>query len=358
MLVSIIFAVYRHPGKVEENCEKIMKSGLNYELILAADLPDHRTLYLSKKYGMRKCFSEKRRGKWRALNDAAKIAKGEYLIFIDSDTVIESDLSEIINALQKYDAVEIRKEISGNSVMEKLVNIDYLNMFTIAKLCEKMNSCLGFNGAAFAIKKDVFFSLNGFRNVVNEDTDLGLRLGLRGYSFGTAGKAKTSAPKSFREWAVQRERWAIGGAEAVINAFPELVKKPLLWIPAIYLLFPAIILFFFNEVISGNLLTKIVYFLLPLIVVFPQKVLLLILFILFQERLLKNLVVSFLAFLAWLVVEIAVSLKLRWKISYSLLPAFYFFYSPIWMFISFVALIRVLTFKLMGKKVRVRNWNP
>ncbi len=355
--ITVVFAAYRTPGMIEKNYLMLKKMGVR-EFVLAADCPNARLRYLIRKYSFKLSVSEKRRGKWRALNEASRLAEGEYLLFIDSDTVLECEVGEIVRALKKYDAVEIRKEIIGSSVMEKLVNIDYLNMFAVAKLSERLNSCLGLNGAAFAIRKDVFFSLGGFRNVVNEDTDLGVRLGLKGYSFGTAGRAFTAAPRGFREWTTQRERWATGGAQIVLEFFPELLKKPVLWVPAIYLVFPAIVAFALNDLIKGDILTKIVYFILPAILVLPQKILFLVLFLLFQERMLKNAVVGIVTFAVWLVCEIAVSLKLNWKISYLLLPAFYFLYSPAWLLISLVALLRVAVMKASGKKVRVRDWNP
>ncbi len=353
--VSVVFAVYKKPGLLEENYLQLKKSGC--EFIVAADEPDHRTMFLLKKYSIKASVSKSRRGKWKALNEAARLAEGKYLIFLDSDTRIES-INEVIKALEKYDAVEVRKEIGGNTVVEKLVNIDYMNMFAVAKLSEKMKSCLGVNGAAFAIRKDVFFSLGGFRNVINEDTDLGIRIGLNGYSFATAGKALTASPKTFREWLIQRERWATGGAQVVLDFLPELIKKPQLWIPALYLIFPAVVAFALNDLITGDILTKIVYFLLPILVFLPQKLLFFVLFLLFQERMLKNAVVGLTAFALWLVVEVFVSAKLKWRISYALLPAFYFLYSPAWMLLSFVALLRVSFQKLLGREIRVKGWNP
>ncbi len=355
--VTVIFAAYRSPGVIEENYLKLRKMGVR-EFVLAADCPDSRLKFLMRKYSFKLSVSERRRGKWRALNEAAKLAEGSYLLFIDSDTTLECDVRDIIEALERYDAVEIRKEIRGSSVMERLVNIDYLNMFAVAKLSERLKSCLGLNGAAFAIKKDVFFALGGFRNVINEDTDLGIRLGLEGYSFGTAGRAFTAAPRGFREWSTQRERWATGGAQIILEFLPELLKKPMLWVPAIYIVFPAIVAFALNDLIGGSILTKIVYFLLPAILILPQKILFFVLFFLFQERMLKNAVVGLITFALWLICEVLVSVKLKWRISYSLLPAFYFIYSPAWMLISLVALLRVAIIKASGKKVRVKNWNP
>jgi len=355
--VTVIFAAYRSPGLIEENYLKLKKMGAE-EFIIAADCPDARLRFLMRKYSFKLSVSESRRGKWRALNEASRLAEGDFLLFIDSDTLIECELKEIIRALERYDAVEIRKEIRGKNLMEKLVNIDYLNMFAVAKLSERLNSCLGLNGAAFAIRKDVFFALGGFRNVVNEDTDLGVRLGLRGYRFGTAGKASTAAPKTFREWSTQRERWATGGAQIVLEFLPDLLKKPQLWIPALYLVFPAIVAFALNDLIKGDILTKIVYFILPAVLVLPQKLLFFVLFLLFQERMLKNAIIGLVTFAVWLVCEVAVSIKLRWKISYYLLPAFYFVYSPAWMLISLVSLLRVAAMKVSGRRVKVKNWNP
>ncbi len=356
--VSVIFAAYRNAGHIEDNYLRLKRSRVKCEFIVAADEPDPTLEFLLRKYSFRVSLSYRRRGKWRALNDAASIAEGRYLLFIDSDTKLLSKIEDIVRALESYDAVEIRKEIDGKNVLEKLVNIDYLNMFAVAKLSEKLKSCLGINGAAFAIRKDVFFSLNGFRNVVNEDTDLGLRLGLSGFSFGTAGRAETKSPGTFREWIIQRERWATGGAQALLNCLPELIKKPVLWIPALYLIFPAIVAFTLNDLMSGSILTKIIYFILPLILALPPKILFFVLFLLFQERMLKNAIVGIVTFIVWVAVEVFTARKLKWSINYALLPVFYFFYSPAWLIISFVALIRVSILKIARKSVKVSNWNP
>jgi cellulose synthase/poly-beta-1,6-N-acetylglucosamine synthase-like glycosyltransferase len=357
-LISVIFATYKDAGFIEENYLKLSRSKVKSEFIVAADEPKPHLEFLLKKYSFKVCLSWKRRGKWRALNEATRVAEGKYLLFIDADTKLISSLDDIVKALEDYDAIEIRKEISGNSILEKLVNIDYLNMFAVAKISEKLNSCLGLNGAAFAIKKEVFYALDGFRNVINEDTDLGIRLGLKGYRFGTAGKAETTCPKTIREWILQRERWATGGAQAILNSLTDLAKKPVLWMPALYLIFPAVVAFILNNIVTGDVLTKIVYLILPLVLCLPQKVLFLVLFLLFQERMIKNAIVGIVTFTVWAIVEVFAAKKLEWKISYLLLPAFYFVYSPAWLVLSFVALLRVSMLKLAGKSIKIKNWNP
>ncbi len=151
-----------------------------------------------KKYGLKASISDKRRGKWLALNDAAKLASGDVILFLDSDTRIVE-----LSSADGCDVIELRKEVEGDKLIERLVNVDYLIMSVVAKIAAKLGRCPGVSGSAFIIK-DVFEAVGGFRR--SEDTDLGIRLGFAGYKYEIRGKAITRAPSSFSEWLVQRER--------------------------------------------------------------------------------------------------------------------------------------------------------
>ncbi len=205
MKKSTVLIAYREPGFIEENVKKLMDRG--FEIIIAADEPNDEILRIIREYGLKTTISDKRR-KWRALNDAVAIAEGDYIIFVDSDTRIAE-----LEGFEEFDAVEIRKEINASSLIERLANIEYFNMFLTAKIASKLGSCLSLNGAAFGIKKDILLKLGGFRRCINEDTELGVRLGLNGYRVGVYGRAITKSPSSFKDWLVQRERWSLGGAE-------------------------------------------------------------------------------------------------------------------------------------------------
>jgi len=351
--ISVIIAAYKRAGYIEYNVKRLRG---NYEVIVAADEPERKLLEVIEKYGLKASISEKRRGKWRALNDAAKLATGDVLLFLDSDTRLECDIESISDMLRRYDAVEIRKEINASTTIQKLANVDYLNMCTVATLASKLKASLGLNGAAFGIRKDVFFKLGGFRSKINEDTDLGIRLGLHGFRVGVGGKVVTKAPSTLKEWLAQRERWAIGGAEVFIENFWHIIRKPALWLPAVFLLFPAIAGFAINILISDDALTKLLYLILPAMLFLPPKILALLMFILYQEHLLQNMLAALTAFLVWVIVEVILALKMNWKIDLKLLPVFYFFYSPLWMMLCLTAFFRVSIAKLRKRGVEVKDW--
>jgi len=347
--ISAILVAYRHPGYIEENVKKLKDKV--FEIVVAADKPNSELLKIIKKYGLKATISSKRRGKWKALNDAISIANGNYLLFIDSDTRVID-----IGNLEDSEVVEMRKEISCSSVLEKLVNIDYFNMLLSSKIASKLNSCLGLNGAVFGIKKDILLKLGKFRPYLAEDIDLGMRLGLNGYKIKISGKAITKAPSNLREWLSQRERWSAGGSEVVLDNFAYILKKPKIWIPALILLYPAIIGFLINLLLPDSAILKIFYFILPFIPFLSSKFLILALLTIFELHIIRNLISILISFGVWASVIVAISKKVKYHLQLRVLPAYYFLYSPLWMIVSIVAFVKVLIYRLRNKKVKIENW--
>ncbi len=346
---SAIIVTYRDEGLIEENVKDLLKLG--YEVIVAADDPNEKVLRILRRYPVKATISKKRRGKWKALNDALKLASGEQILFLDSDT-------KIVNLcdLNGKDAIEIRKEVSASSVLEKLINIDYFVMFLTAKLAEKFNSCLSINGSAFMIKRSVLQSVGGFRRRINEDTDLGVRLGLRGFRVCVDGKAITKVPSNLKDWFVQRERWSLGGAEVIIENFWRIVKKPRLWIPYLFVFYPAIVGFLFSLLLPDSLILKLLYLLIPLMVFLSPKLLSLAMLMLFEIHTLKNLLVIMLSFVVWSATMMFLAKKFRYEIDCKLLPLYYFVYSPLWTMVCITSFFRVLILKLLKKEVKVKRW--
>jgi len=346
---SAIVVTYRDEGSIEENIKELLKRG--YEVVVAVDEPSENVLRILKSYPVKATVSNKRRGKWRALNDALRLASGEEILFLDSDTKI-IDLCE----LNGKDAIEIRKEVNAGSVLEGLINIDYFVMFLTAKLAEKFNSCLSINGSAFMIKKSVLQSVGGFRRRINEDTDLGVRLGLNGFKVGVDGRAVTKAPSNLRGWFVQRERWSLGSAEVIIENFWMIVRKPRLWIPYLFVFYPAIIGFILSLMLPDSLILKLLYLLIPLMVFLSPKLLSLVMLMLFETHTLKNMLAMTLSFIVWSVTVMYLAGKFKYKVDYKLLPLYYFVYSPLWTMICITSFFRVFILKMLKKEIRVKRW--
>jgi cellulose synthase/poly-beta-1,6-N-acetylglucosamine synthase-like glycosyltransferase len=346
---SAILVAYKDPGFIEENIIRLKEWG--FEIIIAADEPDERLLEIIEKHNLKATVCDKRRGKWKALNDAVKLVNGDYILFLDSDTriIYPGDFEE-------FDVVEIRKEVNSSSIIEKLANIDYLIMFLTSKLASKLNSCLALNGSAFIIKRSVLNELGGFRALINEDTDIGMRAGLNGYSFGVCGMALTKSPSNLKSWFVQRERWSVGGAQVLMKNFSDIVKKPKLWLPCLFIFYPAIIGISVGLLLQDGLILKLMYVILPFLLFLPSKLLSFLLLAVFGLHLLKNLIVITVSFLLWALVLAIFSMKTKYRIEFRLLPVYYLIYSPLWTMLCIIALVRVLSYRIMRKEVKVKNW--
>ncbi len=350
-VLSVIVAAHRKAGCIEDNLKRLK----GCEIIIAADEPADELADIIKRYNVKATISNTRRGKWRALNEAVKLASGEVLLFLDSDTRLDCDVKDVLEVLKRSDAVEIRKELNSSTLIQKLSSVDFLNMFTVACLASRLRTSLGLNGAAFAIKKDVFVDIGQFRSRINEDTDLGVRLAVNGYIIATGGKAITKSPSGLREWFKQRERWAAGGAEVFLEYFHQILKRPVLWLPALFLLFPAVIGLLISFSIPDNYISKALFLLIPLWL--PSKIATGLLFILYQKHVLQNIIAALVSFSAWMAVEVLIAKMTGWKVSLKILPLYYFVYSPLWMMLCFTALVRVLIARISGKKVGIRDWS-
>ena len=346
---SAIIAAYRRADFVEENVRKLIEDG--FEVIIAADEPSDELNGIIKKYGLKASVSEKRRGKWLALNDAAKLASGDVILFLDSDTrIIE------LSSINGCDVVELRKEVDGDKLIERLINIDYLIMNIVAKIAAKLGTCPGVNGSAFMIKKDVFKAVGGFRRRINEDTDLGIRLGFAGYKYGIYGKAVTRAPSNFSEWLAQRERWSLGGAEILVENFWKIVRQPKLWLPYIILFYPALFCMILCMLLPDSIVVKLLYLLLPVLVVMSSKFASFTILTVLEITVLRNLMASLTSFAAWSAAVVLASKKLEFRIDCSVLPIYYFIYSPLWTTICILAFVKVALYKVADREIELKDW--
>ncbi len=346
---TAVIPVYKNAELLEKNVRRLKKEG--FDIILAADEPDEEVMEVVRKYNIRATVSEKRRGKWRALNDAARMANGEFLLFLDSDTVISN-----LSGLDGADVVEVVKEVRGKGLLEKLVAVDYLVMAMCAKLASKFGSCLGVNGAAFLIKKRVFEELGGFRGKVNEDTELGVRAALKGYRFAVCGKAFTAPPKTIGEWFRQRERWSIGGAEVFVENISAILLRPRLWVPYLVLFYPAIFGLMVSLLFTESHITKLLYLILPFLALLSPKIASVTILAFYEIENLRNLIAGLASFTAWSVIILFASKSLDYRIDLKVLPIYYFIYSPLWTIICLLSLLRVVFAKIRGRKIELKDW--
>jgi len=153
--------------------------GFEDEIIVVDAFSKDKTADIAKKHGA-KVILHPKSGVGYARTVGAKEAKNDILVFIDADCSPSRDFAERIRkhfsdkrivAVGGLDLYESDSRILGtlyNSYSVGVFHLVRFNHFLTGKYWVPANNC--------AIRKDVFFSVGGYRSVICEDTDLMARL--------------------------------------------------------------------------------------------------------------------------------------------------------------------------------------
>lgn len=140
MMFSVIIPVYN----VEKYITKCLKSILNqtysdYEIIIVNDGSTDSSIKILEKYqsyiSNLKIINQQNRGLGGARNTGIRYARGDYLVFLDSDDYVAQNMLETIDMyLKKYnldiiafDCIQVDTE--GN-ILQNITNDEYKNYYT------------------------------------------------------------------------------------------------------------------------------------------------------------------------------------------------------------------------------------
>jgi poly-beta-1,6-N-acetyl-D-glucosamine synthase len=304
--------------------------------------------------------NQERLGKANALNSTVKLSSGKVLLFLDADVGICKDpdyLRKIIMDMQHSDILDIKKKVSKDkSFLSKMAYYEYLTFNISAWIASRfLHKCPAVNGAAFAIKRQTFEKVNGFRKVVAEDIDIATRAFLEDSSFAYTHDIEVHnvVHSGWKRWFTQRRRWAIGQAlwlkdwyKQLINRF---IKKPQVFLPSLFFLYPSVAVFFLSALVPSLwLYNSLLIFSLFLTVKF-NIALPVFLLSLATADILKILFISLSGFAITAAVFYGFSRKLGFReLRVHELFVYYFFYSSIWMIIIIIGHIQVLIGKKTG----------
>lgn len=234
-LVTILMPCYNE----EIGLENAVKSVLNLkypnkEILIIDDGSTDKTLdigiNLSKKYNTVRVITQKNGGKANALNYGLSQALGDYVLCMDSDSILSSNC---INMAMKYfwhypnlaamaGGVSVKPNKNMLTWFQELEYIIGLNFFKNAQ--SALNIVTIVPGPIGVFKKDIIKKIGGFKSdTFAEDADLSMRLLMAGYDikYCAAMKAITEAPDTVSQWMTQRYRWSRG----IIQALKENIKN-------------------------------------------------------------------------------------------------------------------------------------
>lgn len=223
--VSIIIPAHNEGEYIGNTLESVLEDPYpNKEVVVVDDGSTDDTYVKAMMYANRGDVKVVRRerasgAKARAVNYGFVFTKGEIIIIIDGDTVIERGAIEKIVAPMRKDADVIA--VSGNVRVVNKVNLltrlqayEYLCSMELGRRWQSLLSgLLVIPGAFGAFRREVVESLGRMHpDTITEDFDLTVMMQKvrKKIVFSPEAVAWTHVPESWRGWVRQRIRWAVG----------------------------------------------------------------------------------------------------------------------------------------------------
>ena len=197
MLLSIIIPTKNEEIYLPKLLESIKKQTFSdYEIIIADNRSEDKTLEIAKKFG---CIVTKGGMPGPGRNLGAKIAKGEVLLFLDSDTELDGKfflelLVEEFND-RKLDSAVPRSYADGN-FLDKMFYGFWNSLVAISQYISPFAG-----GWCIFARKDMHDKINGFdeRIVLGEDSDYAKRIGKIGKFRMIKGSKIKVSPRRFEK---------------------------------------------------------------------------------------------------------------------------------------------------------------
>ena len=239
--VSVLIAGYNEEETIGATIEHVLASTYPLrEVIAINDGSTDRTAdvvrEMQREYKKLKLLDKKKNsGKADSLNQGIKMAKGELIAIVDADSYPEPEsIGKIVGFFDDKQvgavtsAVFIRNKVN---FLTKLQSIEYIVLAWTRKLLGFIDAVWCTNGPLSIYRKKGLEEVGGFdTKTVTEDIELTWHLLSRGYKAQMCLSAfvTTTAPTTLKAWWRQRERWGIGGLQAIYKYRKTFLKKGML----------------------------------------------------------------------------------------------------------------------------------
>ncbi|MBN9313066.1 MAG: glycosyltransferase [Chryseobacterium sp.] len=191
--ISIIIAIYNRKDELFELLNSLShQTDTGFEVIVVDDgsqVDLNPTISLFEESLHIQLFRKQNGGPGLARNYGAKRAKNEWLVFLDSDVIVEKNYVENI----KKDVEEIPcdafggadKAHKGFNLMQKAISYSMTSIFTTGGIRGNKKAVIRFQPRSFnmGVRKSAFEEVNGFSEMrIGEDPDLSMKLWENGFN--------------------------------------------------------------------------------------------------------------------------------------------------------------------------------
>ncbi|WP_281950496.1 poly-beta-1,6-N-acetyl-D-glucosamine synthase [Nitrosophilus kaiyonis] len=264
-LVSILVPCYNEEKHIKETIEYLLETNYpNFEIIAVNDGSKDKTgeilKDLEEKYSeLRVIEFETNQGKAMGLNCAAMVSKGEYLVCIDGDTILDPDaIHWMIHHFltgPRVGAVTGNPRIRNRSTLLGKIQIgEFSAIVGMIKRAQRIyGRIFTVSGVIAAFRKTAIHQVGYWHtDMVTEDIDISWRLELNHWDirFEPNALCWMLVPETIKGLWKQRLRWAQGGAEVIKKYFKYIFnyKNRRMW--GIYLEYILSLIWAYSAVIT------------------------------------------------------------------------------------------------------------
>ena len=244
--ISIIIAIFNRKDELFELLNSLShQTDKDFEVIIVDDgskialLP---TVELFEEQLDIKFFRKDNSGPGLSRNYGAKRAKNDWLVFVDSDVIVETDYIENIkknlteNPCDAFGGAD--KAHKGFNLMQKAISYSMTSVFTTGGIRGKKSAVTKFQPRSFnmGVNKEIFLKVGGFSEMrIGEDPDLSMTLWENGYStmfydnIGVYHKRRTDFGK------FSKQVYQFGSARPILDQRHPKYTKLTFWFPSVFL---------------------------------------------------------------------------------------------------------------------------
>jgi len=230
--VSVIVPAHNEEEVIERTITSLIRQDYpNKEIIVVDDGSTDRTYEIAKKFALRgliKLVQRKKASgkKARAVNFGVAYSRGEIIVVVDADTVLEpTTLSRLIKPFSDPEV----GAVSGNvrvlnrkkNLLTRLQAYEYLMAMEMGRRFQAIAGLLMIiPGALGAIRRSLAVSIGLYdSDTLTEDFDITIKIhkSKMEVQFVPNALGWTVVPERWREWIKQRIRWTAGQLETLIK---------------------------------------------------------------------------------------------------------------------------------------------
>ena len=245
--ISIVVAIFNRKDELFELLNSLIaQTDKDFEVIIVDDgsfvdlVPTVETFkeMLNIQY-----FKKANSGPGLSRNYGANRAKNDWLVFVDSDVIVEKDYIENIKKnLEKTECAAFGgadKAHKGFNILQKAISYSMTSVFTTGGIRGSKKAVTRFQPRSFnmGVNKEIFLKIGGFSEMrIGEDPDLSMTIWENGYQtaffddIGVYHKRRTDLGK------FSKQVYQFGCARPILNQRHPDYVKPTFWFPTLFLL--------------------------------------------------------------------------------------------------------------------------